>query len=56
MQGCASSKCEVPTNFGTFKIQILGNFCKGVKIFNFSCEINFGQLQYTFGDFLLVTL
>ena len=22
----------------------LGNFCKGVKIFNFSCEIIFGQL------------
>ena len=21
----------------------LGNFCKGVKIFNFSCEIIFGQ-------------
>ena len=23
---------------------ILGNFCKGVEIFNFSCEIIFGQL------------
>ena len=22
----------------------LGNFCKGVKIFHFSSEINFGQL------------
>ena len=34
----------------------LGNFCKGVKIFNFSSEINFGQLLQTFGDFYLVTL
>ena len=34
----------------------LGNFCKDVKIFNFSSEIIFGQLLYTFGDFLLVTL
>ena len=34
----------------------LGNFCKGVKIFNFSSEIIFGQPFYTFGDFLLVTL
>ena len=33
-----------------------GNFCKGLKIFHFSCGINFGQLLYTFGDFLLVTL
>ena len=29
----------------------LGNFCKGVKIFNFSSEIIFGQLLWTFGDF-----
>ena len=29
----------------------LGNFCKGVKIFNFSNEIIFGQLVYTHGDF-----
>ena len=35
---------------------ILGNFCKGIEIFNFSCEIIFGQLLYTFGDYLLVTL
>ena len=34
----------------------LGNFCKGVKIFNFSSEITFGQLLQTFGVFLLVTL
>ena len=34
----------------------LGNFCKGVKIFHFSSEINFGQLLQTFGDFSLVTL
>ena len=34
----------------------LGNFCKGVKICNFSSEINFVQLLQTFGDFLLVTL
>ena len=34
----------------------LGNFCKGVRIFYFSSEIIFGQLLYTFGDFLLVTL
>ena len=34
----------------------LGNFCKRVKTFHFSCEIPFGQLLYTFGDFLLVTL
>ena len=33
----------------------LGNFCEGVKIFNFSSEIIFGQLLSTFGDFLLVT-
>ena len=35
---------------------ILGNLCKGVKIFHFSGEIIFGQLLWTFGDFLLVTL
>ena len=34
----------------------LGNFCKGVKIFNFSSEIIFGQLLKTFGNFFLVTL
>ena len=34
----------------------LGNFCKGVKIYHFSSEINFGQLLWTFGDFYLVTL
>ena len=34
----------------------LGNFCKGVKIYHFSCEIIFGQLLETFGDFILVTL
>ena len=34
----------------------LGIFCKGVKIYHFSSEINFGQLLLTFGDFLLVTL
>ena len=27
-------------------------FCKGVKIFNFSSEISFGQLLLTFGIFL----
>ena len=35
---------------------ILGNFCKGVKINHFSCEITFGQLLWTFGYFFLVTL
>ena len=35
---------------------ILGNFCKGDKIFHFCIEIGFGQLLQTFGDFLLVTL
>ena len=36
---------------------ILGNLCKGVKIFHFTREIRrFGQLLKTFGDFLLVTL
>jgi len=34
----------------------LGNFCKGVKISNFSREIIFGRLLQTLGDFLLVTL
>ena len=34
----------------------LGNLCKGVKIFNFSSDIIFGQPLKTFGDFLLVTL
>ena len=29
----------------------LGNFCNGVKIFNFSCEIIFGQLLKKFGNF-----
>ena len=28
----------------------LGDFCKGVKIFNFSSEIIFGQLLQIFGD------
>ena len=36
--------------------KFLGNFCKGVKINHFSCEIIFGQLLWTFGDFYLVTL
>ena len=35
---------------------VLGNFCVGAKIFNFSSEISFGQLLWTFGDFSLVTL
>ena len=36
---------------------ILGNFCKGVKIFHFvPSETIFGQLLQTFGDFLLITL
>ena len=35
---------------------VLGNFCVGAKIFNFSSEILFGQLLWTFGDFSLVTL
>ena len=34
----------------------LGNFCKGVKIYHLSSEINFGQLLLTFGNFYLVTL
>ena len=34
----------------------LGNFCKGVKIIQFSSETIFGQLLLTFGDFYLVTL
>ena len=34
----------------------LDNFCKGVKIFKFSCEIIFRQLLSTFGYFLLLTL
>ena len=35
---------------------LLGNFCKGFKNFHFSCEIIFGQLLKTFGDFHVVTL
>ena len=31
---------------------VLGNFCIGAKIFNFSSEIISGQLLWTFGDFL----
>ena len=31
--------------------KILGNFCKGVKIFNFSRNIIFGELLRTFVDF-----
>ena len=27
-----------------------GNFCEGVKIYNFSSEIIFGQLLQTFGN------
>ena len=34
----------------------LGIYCKGVKIYHFSCEIIFGQLIKTIGDFFLVTL
>ena len=37
-------------------LTFLGTFCKGVKIYHFSSEINFGQLLQTFGDFFLVTL
>ena len=29
----------------------LGKFCKGVKVYQFSIEIMFRQLLYTFGDF-----
>ena len=35
---------------------VLDNFCVCAKIFNFSCEIIFGQLLWTFGEFSLVTL
>jgi len=35
---------------------VLVNLCVGAKIFNFSSEIIFGQLLWTFGDFSLVTL
>ena len=31
----------------------LGNFCKGVKIFNFSSEIIFGKLLLLFGDIFI---
>ena len=34
----------------------LSNFCNGVKIFNYSSEIIFGQLLQRFGDLFLVTL
>ena len=34
----------------------LAIFCKGVKIYNFSFEIIFGQLLWTFFNFFLVTL
>ena len=34
----------------------LANFCKGVKNCNFYSEIIFGQLLWTIGNFLLVTL
>ena len=37
-------------------LTFLGNFCKGVSIYQFSSEIIFGQLLQTFGDFYLVTL
>ena len=37
-------------------LTFLGNFCKGVNIYQFSSEIIFGQLLQTFGDFYLVTL
>ena len=43
-------------NYFAQSAHILGNCCKGVKIFPFSSEILFGQLLYTFGKFLLVTL
>ena len=35
---------------------ILDIFCKGVKIIHLPCEIIFGQLLKTFGNYLLVTL
>ena len=35
---------------------VLGNFCVGDKILNFSREIIFGQLLWTFGNFSLVTV
>ena len=34
----------------------LGNFCEGVKIFHFSCEIIFGQTFINIWRFFLVTL
>ena len=37
-------------------LTFLGNFCKVIKIYHFSCEIIFGQLLQMFGDFYLVTL
>ena len=38
------------------QLNLLCKFCKGVKNLSFSCEIIFGQLLLTFGDFFLVTL
>ena len=43
-------------NYLTQIAHILRHFCKGVKIFQSSSEIIFGQLLKTFGNFLLVTL
>ena len=37
-------------------LTFLDNFGEGVKIYNFSSEIIFGQLLWTFGDFFLVAL
>ena len=37
-------------------LAFLGNFCKGVKIFNFTSKINFGHILQTSGNHLLVTL
>ena len=37
-------------------LAFLGNFCKDVKICQFSSEIIFRQLLQTFGNFFLVTL
>jgi len=44
------------TNSLPKSLTFLGNFGKDVKIYHFSCEIIFGQVLQTFGDFYLVTL
>ena len=52
---CNFSKHQAAINLPK-STTFVGNYCKGVKILAFSSEFIFGQLLWSFGNFILVTL